>query len=241
MEIIPTEYELGSLINDSYNMVAERLEKKGLESEVLCEETLPRILRGDEVRIRQIFTNLLTNAVKYTETGKVTIHVKGTMQGDCLQLILQVKDTGIGIKPENLDKLFHKFERLDTSRNYNIEGTGLGLSITHQLVELMHGSIQVQSVYGEGSCFTVTLPQTIVDHTPIGRINDYHAVAMTGYRESFRAPQGRILVVDDVEMNLMVIRNLLKRTQLQIDTAMSGRQCLNMVRQKAYDVILWII
>lgn len=237
MEIIPTEYELGSLINDSYNMVAERLEKKGLESEVLCEETLPRILRGDEVRIRQIFTNLLTNAVKYTETGKVTINVKGTMQGDCLQLILQVKDTGIGIKPENLDKLFHKFERLDTSRNYNIEGTGLGLSITHQLVELMHGSIQVQSVYGEGSCFTVTLPQTIVDHTPIGRINDYHAVAMTGYRESFRAPQGRILVVDDVEMNLMVIRNLLKRTQLQIDTAMSGQQCLNMVRQKAYDVI----
>ena len=237
MEIIPTEYELGSLINDSYNMVAERLGKKGLESEVLCEETLPRILRGDEVRIRQIFTNLLTNAVKYTETGKVTINVKGTMQGDCLQLILQVKDTGIGIKPENLDKLFHKFERLDTSRNYNIEGTGLGLSITHQLVELMHGSIQVQSVYGEGSCFTVTLPQTIVDYTPIGRINDYHAVAMTGYRESFRAPQGRILVVDDVEMNLMVIRNLLKRTQLQIDTAMSGQQCLNMVRQKAYDVI----
>ena len=126
---------------------------------------------------------------------------------------------------------------MDTSRNYNIEGTGLGLSITHQLVELMHGSIQVQSVYGEGSCFTVTLPQTIVDHTPIGRINDYHAVSMTGYRESFRAPQGRILVVDDVEMNLMVIRNLLKRTQLQIDTAMSGQQCLNKVRQKAYDVI----
>lgn len=237
MEIIPTEYELGSLINDSYNMIAERLEKKGLESEVLCEETLPRILRGDEVRIRQIFTNLLTNAVKYTETGKVTINVKGTIEGDCLQLVLQVKDTGIGIKPENLDKLFHKFERLDTSRNYNIEGTGLGLSITHQLVELMHGSIQVQSVYGEGSCFTVTLPQTIVDRTPIGRINDYHAVAMTGYRESFQAPQGRILVVDDVEMNLMVIRNLLKKTQLQIDTAMSGQQCLNMVRQKAYDVI----
>ena len=237
MEIIPTEYELGSLINDSYNMIAERLEKKGLKSEVLCEETLPRILRGDEVRIRQIFTNLLTNAVKYTETGKVTINVKGTIEGDCLQLVLQVKDTGIGIKPENLDKLFHKFERLDTSRNYNIEGTGLGLSITHQLVELMHGSIQVQSIYGEGSCFTVTLPQTIVDRTPIGRINDYHAVAMTGYRESFQAPQGRILVVDDVEMNLMVIRNLLKKTQLQIDTAMSGQQCLNMVRQKAYDVI----
>lgn len=237
MEIIPTEYELGSLINDSYNMIAERLEKKGLKSEVLCEETLPRILRGDEVRIRQIFTNLLTNAVKYTETGKVTINVKGTIEGDCLQLVLQVKDTGIGIKPENLDKLFHKFERLDTSRNYNIEGTGLGLSITHQLVELMHGSIQVQSVYGEGSCFTVTLPQTIVDRTPIGRINDYHAVAMTGYRESFQAPQGRILIVDDVEMNLMVIRNLLKKTQLQIDTAMSGQQCLNMIRQKAYDVI----
>ena len=237
MEIIPTEYELGSLINDSYNMIAERLEKKGLESEVLCEETLPRILRGDEVRIRQIFTNLLTNAVKYTETGKVTINVKGTIEGDCLQLVLQVKDTGIGIKPENLDKLFHKFERLDTSRNYNIEGTGLGLSITHQLVELMHGSIQVQSVYGEGSCFAVTLPQTIVDRTPIGRINDYHAVEMTGYHESFQAPQGRILVVDDVEMNLMVIRNLLKKTQLQIDTAMSGQQCLNMVRQKSYDVI----
>ena len=237
MEIIPTEYELGSLINDSYNMIAERLEKKGLKSEVLCEETLPRILRGDEVRIRQIFTNLLTNAVKYTETGKVTINVKGTIEGDCLQLVLQVKDTGIGIKPENMDKLFHKFERLDTAKNYNIEGTGLGLSITHQLVELMHGSIEVQSIYGEGSCFTVTLPQTIVDCTPIGRINDYHVVAMTGYHESFQASQGRILVVDDVEMNLMVIRNLLKKTQLQIDTAMSGQQCLNMVRQKSYDVI----
>ena len=166
----------------------------------------------------------------------MTINVKGTMQEDCLQLILQVKDTGIGIKPENLDKLFHKFERLDTSRNYNIEGTGLGQHYTSagRTDAWLHSGTEC---IWRDSCFTVTLPQTIVDYTPIGRINDYHAVAMTGYRESFRPPQGRILVVDDVEMNLMVIRNLLKRTQLQIDTAMSGQQCLNMVGQKAYDVI----
>lgn len=130
MEIIPTEYELGSLINDSYNMIAESLEKKGLAIEVQCDESLPRILKGDEVRIRQIFTNLLSNAVKYTEQGRVKITVKGIANENEFRLILQVEDTGIGIRPEDIDKLFHKFERLDVIKNHNIQGTGLGLSIT---------------------------------------------------------------------------------------------------------------
>lgn len=237
MEIIPTEYELGSLINDSYNMIAESLEKKGLAIEVQCDESLPRILKGDEVRIRQIFTNLLSNAVKYTEQGRVKITVKGIANENEFRLILQVEDTGIGIRPEDIDKLFHKFERLDMIKNHNIQGTGLGLSITGQLVELMHGEIRVESTYGAGSCFTVSLPQQIVDNSPLGRIGEYHSTVKTGYHESFRAPAAEILVVDDVEMNLLLVRNLLKQTQIQIDTALSGEQCLEMCSRKHYDVI----
>jgi len=237
MEIIPTEYELGSLINDSYNMIAESLEKKGLAIEVQCDESLPRILKGDEVRIRQIFTNLLSNAVKYTEQGRVKITVKGIANENEFRLILQVEDTGIGIRPEDIDKLFHKFERLDVIKNHNIQGTGLGLSITGQLVELMHGEIRVESTYGAGSCFTVSLPQQIVDNSPLGRIGEYHSTVKTGYHESFHAPSTEILVVDDVEMNLILVRNLLKQTQIQIDTALSGEQCLKMCSRKHYDVI----
>lgn len=237
MEIIPTEYELGSLINDSYNMIAESLEKKGLAIEVQCDESLPRILKGDEVRIRQIFTNLLSNAVKYTEQGRVKITVKGIANENEFRLILQVEDTGIGIRPEDIDKLFHKFERLDVIKNHNIQGTGLGLSITGQLVELMHGEIRVESTYGAGSCFTVSLPQQIVDNSPLGRIGEYHSTVKTGYHESFHAPAAEILVVDDVEMNLILVRNLLKQTQIQIDTALSGEQCLKMCSRKHYDVI----
>ena len=237
MEIIPTEYELGSLINDSYNMIAESLEKKGLVIEVQCDESLPRILKGDEVRIRQIFTNLLSNAVKYTEQGRVKITVKGIANENEFRLILQVEDTGIGIRPEDIDKLFHKFERLDMIKNHNIQGTGLGLSITGQLVELMHGEIRVESTYGAGSCFTVSLPQQIVDNSPLGRIGEYHSTVKTGYHESFHAPAAEILVVDDVEMNLLLVRNLLKQTQIQIDTALSGEQCLEMCSRKHYDVI----
>ncbi len=237
MEIIPTEYELGSLINDSYNMIAESLEKKGLAIEVQCDESLPRILKGDEVRIRQIFTNLLSNAVKYTEQGRVKITVIGLANENEFRLILQVEDTGIGIRPEDIDKLFHKFERLDMIKNHNIQGTGLGLSITGQLVELMHGEIRVESTYGAGSCFTVSLPQQIVDNSPLGRIGEYHSTVKTGYHESFHAPAAEILVVDDVEMNLLLVRNLLKQTQIQIDTALSGEQCLEMCSRKHYDVI----
>ena len=237
MEIIPTEYELGSLINDSYNMIAESLEKKGLAIEVQCDESLPRILKGDEVRIRQIFTNLLSNAVKYTEQGRVKITVKGIANENEFRLILQVEDTGIGIRPEDIDKLFHKFERLDMIKNHNIQGTGLGLSITGQLVELMHGEIRVESTYGAGSCFTVSLPQQIVDNSPLGRIGEYHSTVKTGYHESFHAPAAEILVVDDVEMNLLLVRNPLKQTQIQIDTALSGEQCLEMCSRKHYDVI----
>ena len=237
MEIIPTEYELGSLINDSYNMIAESLEKRGLAIEVQCDESLPRILKGDEVRIRQIFTNLLSNAVKYTEQGRVKITVKGIANENEFRLILQVEDTGIGIRPEDIDKLFHKFERLDVIKNHNIQGTGLGLSITGQLVELMHGEIRVESTYGAGSCFTVSLPQQIVDNSPLGRIGEYHSTVKTRYHESFHAPATEILVVDDVEMNLLLVRNLLKQTQIQIDTALSGEQCLKMCSRKHYDVI----
>lgn len=237
MEIVPTEYELGSLINNSYNMIAESLEKKGLAVEVQCDESLPRILKGDEVRIRQIFTNLLSNAVKYTERGRIKINVKGVTNNGEFRLILQVEDTGIGIRPEDIDKLFHKFERFDMKKNHSIQGTGLGLSITGQLVELMHGEIHVDSTYGAGSSFTVSLPQQIVDDSPLGRIGEYHSIVQNGYHESFHAPTAEILVVDDVEMNLLLVRNLLKKTQIGIDTALSGEQCLEMYCKKHYDVI----
>lgn len=241
LEIVETVYDTSSFIHDCCTIIAERIAQKALEFNIDCAPNLPTQLKGDEVRMRQIITNLLSNAVKYTEKGSVTLTIKGHELNGKFSLFISVKDTGIGIQEENLTSLFTQFTRFDMKRNRNIEGSGLGLAITKQLVDLMHGEIKVESTYGEGSVFTAVIPQTVIDATPIGdfheRYRDLLGQKNTKYQQSFEAPNARILVVDDVEVNLKVIVNLLKKTKLHVDTANSGKKCLEMVENITYDLI----
>ena len=241
MELTENTYDLKQLMYDCHVMLSSRAADKGLEFIIENDEKLPSVLCGDDFRIRQIIVNLLTNAVKYTKKGRVLLRFDGqVIEDNQIQLKISVKDTGIGIKEENIDKLFDVFQRMDLKKNKAIEGTGLGLSISKQLVEMMHGTISVQSIYGEGSCFTVQLPQKIVHANAMGAFyseeqNKEHR--KNCYKQQFEAPNASVLVVDDVDMNLAVIKCLLKSTKLQVDTAKSGQECLEIVKAKQYDLI----
>lgn len=239
LEIIPVDYEVNSLISDCCNMAAGRAKAKELELLVECADNVPMKLCGDETHIRQIIMNLLTNAVKYTEKGTVKLIVSGSFNDGGFVLKVDVSDTGIGIAEENLPQLFTQFQRFDLQRNRNIKGTGLGLSIVKRLCDLMSGTITARSVLGSGSTFTVELPQKVVDSTPCGGVNlNYSAGAEHEYHHSFEAPEAKILAVDDLPVNLLVIANLLKETRIKIDTAGSGRECLDKCSQQKYDLIL---
>ncbi|MBR1568427.1 MAG: response regulator [Lachnospiraceae bacterium] len=243
MEIIPVDYDLSSVINDLVNMIQTKVDDKGLKLEIDINRNIPKLLNGDEVRIKQIVTNLLTNAVKYTEKGTVTFCIRYDRlpdDPDSVLLKFYVKDTGIGIKKEDIKKLFSKFERIEEERNRNIEGTGLGMSITKRLLEMMDSSLVVESIYGLGSKFSFHLKQRVVKWEEIG---DYEAAykASIGrrekYHERFRAPKAEILVVDDTEMNLEVFKSLLKKTAVKVDTAISGDDGLTLAYDKKYDII----
>ena len=241
MELAEAPYQLSSLINDINNMIMFKAQDKGLVFNVEADPSLPDELLGDEVRVRQILTNLLNNAVKYTEKGSVILKLRGKKQDEnTLILTIVVWDTGIGIKPEDKEQLFNKFERLEMDRNSTVEGTGLGLAITHNLIELMGGNIEVESEYGKGSIFTVNIPQKIVSGSTLGdlqtRLKD-NAPGNRPYKESFRAPDATILIVDDTRINLTVAVNLLKNTKMKIDTATSGEEAVNMASKTRYDVI----
>lgn len=239
LEIIPVDYEVNSLISDCCNLAAGRAKAKELELLVECADNVPMKLCGDETHIRQIIVNLLTNAVKYTEKGTVKLIVSGRFTDGGFVLKVDVSDTGIGIAEENLPQLFTQFQRFDLQRNRNIEGTGLGLSIVKRLCDLMSGTITARSVLGSGSTFTVELPQKVVDSTPCGGVNlNYSAGAEHEYHHSFEAPEAKILAVDDLPVNLLVIANLLKETRIKIDTAGSGRECMDKCSQQKYDLIL---
>lgn len=242
MELQETVYQLSSVLNDLSNMFFFKAQDKALEFIIDVDEELPDHLRGDEVRLRQVLTNLLNNAVKYTEKGSVRLTVRGERQGDKrYMLTAAVEDTGIGIRPEDEGKLFTRFERLDMQRNSTVEGTGLGLVITKRLLDMMGGSISVSSTYGVGSVFTVAIPQGIADEAPMGDYKkrfEANVQEAKPYREAFHAPDARVLIVDDTQMNLNVVVNLLKKTEMQIDTANSGADAVALSDEKAYDVIL---
>lgn len=240
MEIIPGDYEVASLLNDSYNIVGVRAREKNLSLTIENDSTIPRRLFGDEVRIRQIMVNLLTNAIKYTQEGGITLSMNWErIEEKELLLKISVKDTGIGITPEDQKKLFQTFQRVDEKKNRNIEGTGLGLKITKQLVEMMNGTIEVESEYGKGSVFRVEIPQKILSEEQLGDFSKQYVkdISQMEFHEKFRAPEGRILVVDDVPMNLKVMKGLLKKTGLQVETAESGKQCIQMAGRKPYHII----
>ena len=242
MEIVKVSYETGKLFSEIVNMIWIKAKEKGLEFRLHIDSSIPSMLCGDEVRIKQILINLLNNAVKYTKEGSVTLAVR------CERLTLNrvrvwytVEDTGQGVKKENIPYIFHAFRRVDEEKNRHIEGTGLGLSIVQQLVQLMGGEISVNSVYTKGSTFIVMLDQDIIDNQELGtftldsRVKSHDTEQ---YRQSFEAPDAHILVVDDNDMNLVVVRKLLSATKIQIHTASSGAECLSLTQNQYYDGIL---
>ncbi len=239
-ELVPEDYEVSSLIVDCYIMVSERARNKDLELRYQIDSTLPHRLYGDMTRVRQIFINLLTNAIKYTPSGHVEMAINGTIEGDNLILEMRVTDTGIGMTEENVAKLFNKFERFDMRKNRNIEGTGLGMAITKDFIDMMNGTIQVESIIDVGTTFTVRIPQPIVDSTPVGEVNLNSHADMSEqklHQGRFTAPSAHVLVVDDVQTNHKVFKQLLKSTKMQIDSAISGFECLELTAQTKYDVI----
>ncbi len=239
MEIVPVEYDSSSVFNDIANMTMKKAEDKGLFYELTVDENVPARLFGDEIRIRQIMLNIINNAIKYTEKGSVKIEV--SYDRDIEMLFVSVSDTGIGIKPEDIDKLYNSFQRLEETRNRNIEGTGLGLNITKQLAEMMGGHIFVESVYGKGSTFTAEIPQKIVDGSPIGDFASRLRQSQSRteeYRPVLVAPNAKVLIVDDNDMNLDVITGLLSDTRIGLTTAGSGKECIERLREGSFDVIL---
>ena len=241
MEIVPVKYNVASQMTYLINSISERASAKNLELIADIDPGIPTGLFGDDTRINQVLTNLLTNAVKYTEKGSVTLRVTElSRQDENIVIRYEIADTGIGIRQEDMQRLFESFERLDVVRNRNIEGTGLGMTITRRLLELMGSELKVDSTYGKGSTFSFELSQRIEDTAPIG---DYRKTAEStesgpSYKESFHAPDARILVVDDTKLNIFVVENLLKKTGLVIDTAVNGNDAIALAGENDYDVIL---
>jgi DegV family protein with EDD domain len=242
MEIVGVSYETGSLFSEIVNMIWIKAQEKGLEFRLYVDPSIPSMLFGDEVRIKQVLINLLNNAVKYTKEGFVKLSIRCERRGvNRVRVWYTVEDSGQGVKKENIPYIFNAFKRVDEEKNRHIEGTGLGLSIVHQLVELMGGEISVNSVYTQGSTFVVMLEQDIVDEHALGEFSLASRVqARQGeqYHQSFEAPEAHILVVDDNDMNLMVVRKLLAATKVHLDTASSGAECLALTQKQHYDAIL---
>ncbi len=243
MEIVPVEYDLGKLINDLVNITKVRMDAKGLEFKLDIDPELPRGLYGDEVRLKQIVTNILSNAAKYTEKGSVTLKVvldKIGSDKDNALICFAIKDTGVGIRKEDIDKLFTEFERIDVKKNRNIEGTGLGMAISKNLLRMMGSNLHVESEYGQGSEFSFVVGQGIRNSEPIGNFEemaDKLAKKQDNYVPQFTAPAARVLMVDDLMVNLVVFKELLKKTAIMIDTASSGKDGIELTRINKYDMI----
>ena len=240
LTLVPVDYDLPSLINDTVQLNIVRIGSKSITFNLQIDETLPSRLFGDELRIKQILNNLLSNAFKYTEEGNVALTISWEKQGDNAWVVFAVRDTGQGIKERDIPKLFSEYRQLDAMANRHIEGTGLGLSITKNLATLMNGKIGVESEYGKGSVFTVQLPQRIIDEAPIGKEVVQNLVSFR-FKDVYQSqglrlvrnymPYGKILVVDDVETNLDVAKGLLLPYGLFIDTAPSGPEAIEKIRR----------
>lgn len=245
MDIETVDYDLYTVINDLVNMIRFRAVEKGLDLNLEVDPNTPKTLHGDEIRIKQIITNLLTNAVKYTESGSVTFIVGYEdipAEADHINLKVRVVDTGIGIKEEDIGRLFEQFDRIEEKRNRNIEGTGLGMNITLRLLEMMNSTLDVKSEYGKGSEFGFVLKQKVVKRTGIGELGSIYMAPEESYSTDdgvFTAPDARVLVIDDNAMNLMVFKSLLKRTEISVDTAEDGDGGLKLAAENKYDVIFF--
>lgn len=240
MDIVPVDYKIGDMLSEVVNMMWLRAHDKGLDFELSVDPDVPTVMYGDEVRIKQVIINLLNNAVKYTKSGRVELRIESrNIDHDTVELLISITDTGMGIKKEDIPYLFDAFKRVDQGENRHIEGTGLGLSIVKQLVELMEGTVTVNSIYGEGSTFTVSIRQKVTDHSKVGELNIHNQqnIHRSLYESSFMAPEARILIVDDNEMNLLVESRLLEDTDIGIDKALSGKEALELTLKNHYDTI----
>ncbi|WP_051205908.1 response regulator [Butyrivibrio sp. FC2001] len=241
LEIVNVNYETKSLLADVINMINARIKKTNLEFKLDIDPKLPMGMYGDDFRIKQVILNLLTNAVKYTEKGSVTLSIVGTEIGkEHIMLDVKISDTGIGIRDADIDKLNMSFQRFDQRRNKNIEGTGLGIAIVTSLLEMMGSNLKVKSVYGEGSEFSFELKQKVIDWRHIGEF-DINNIIMEAEQDEDKylvAEYAEILVVDDNDMNLAVMKSLLKRNRIKPDFASSGQECIDKVSTKHYDIIM---
>ncbi|MBO5609556.1 MAG: DegV family EDD domain-containing protein [Eubacterium sp.] len=241
MKLLVENYNTGSMLSDLVGMLWIKAKEKNLELKINVAPDLPSELRGDEVRIKQILMNVLNNAIKYTKQGYVSLSVECDKKEDGnVNMIYTVEDTGMGIKKENIPYLFTAFKRVDESNTKHIEGTGLGLSIVKQFLDLMGGTVKVNSVYTKGSTFVIEIPQKIASEKELGEYDfekRHNLKHRSNYKQMIEAPDAKLLVVDDNESNLLVVKKLLRETKIQIDTAKSGPQALQMTLDKKYDLI----
>ncbi len=251
LTLVPIEYEFSAIINDIVNMTRHKADAKGLMFNLTIDPKAPSMMFGDEIRVKQVILNIVNNAVKYTNSGSVSVSFEffdDVDENDLtaetsyhpIEMVVTVKDTGIGIKEEDIGKLFGNFQRLDEKKNRNIEGTGLGLSISKRLAEMMDGFISVSSKYGEGTTFCVHMIQGVIDASPVGDIKEAIeelAMQQEEYVPSLVAPKAEVLIVDDNEMNLRVISGLLEQTRIRITTAMSGEECLEILEEGKFDIV----
>ena len=240
MEIVETKYDLSSVIHDIYSIFNIKMDEKGLAFQVEVDPDLPIGLIGDNVRLRQVITNLMTNALKYTDAGTIylKIHRCQNLSSHTVKLRISVEDTGTGIAKEDLSRLKEKFVRLNLERNNDIEGTGLGISIVNGYLELMNSALQIESEPGVGSKFYFDIVQGVYDFTPIGEFANYNIFSKKDvYVQSFIAPDARLLVVDDNQANLKVFEGLLKGLQCHIDTALNGEKAIKNASKTKYDLI----
>jgi CheY-like chemotaxis protein len=242
MEIIPVDYRMSTLLNDLTNMISVRAEKKNLAFKLEIQKDIPDGLFGDEMRIRQVITNLLSNAVKYTEQGRIVLYMKGNrISKEEIELEIGVADTGKGIKNADIQKLFTAFERLNEKENRGIEGTGLGLPLSQRILHKMGSELRVESHYGEGSVFSFVIRQKVTDETPIGDFKQKYREGLgkrKKHQSKFKAPKARVLAVDDNAVNLRVLKGLLRSTDMHVDIASSGQECLKILEENTYHLIL---
>ncbi|MBO4678950.1 MAG: response regulator, partial [Lachnospiraceae bacterium] len=240
MHLVEQEYDVQDTLRSIVSMIRVKSTEKELTFDVVVDELLPKRLYGDAGKIKQIVLNLLTNAVKYTDKGGISLNVDMTERnGDTAYLKFSVIDTGMGVKEEDKEKLFMAYERLDEVKNSSIQGTGLGLDISRKFAELMDGKLWCESEYGEGSEFILAITQKIVDETPLGAFIEHDANEKKGpYIPQFIAPDADVLVVDDNPMNLNVIKGLLKATKVFVTTSSSGEDALGKLKDNHFDVVL---
>ena len=243
LELINADYRMDMIIRDVLVMLESRIRLKQLKLNIDISPDIPAKLNGDEIRIKQIITNIMTNAVKYTDVGSISLSLSkdDSLKDGRVMLKLCIADTGQGMNDENLRNLFDSFSRFNLEQNRQVEGTGLGMAITKRLIDMMGGSIEVESAVGEGTTFYVYIPQTVADKTPMGEfvMNPTQKSEPAKKEDTkFVRPDLAVLVVDDSKVNLAVAKGLLKYSKMQVKTATSGRECLELLGNNKYDIIL---